>query len=71
MEALREAVSLREGGLAADRANAERRTQIGSAAKADKRRTYRFQEDVVIDHLSGRRARLSDVMAGGFERLWI
>lgn len=70
MDALREAVCRRQDGLEAERSNAERRLQIGSAAKADKRRTYRFQEDAVVDHLTGRRARLSDVMAGGFERLW-
>jgi peptide chain release factor 1 len=70
MDALRNAVARQEDGLAAERANVDRRAQIGSAAKADKRRTYRFQDDAVTDHLTGRRARLSDVMAGGFDRLW-
>ncbi len=69
MTALKEAVEGRTQGLAADAANAERRGQIGSAAKADKRRTYRFQEGRVMDHATGRQARLDEVMAGGFERL--
>lgn len=53
---------------AADRAgsayNALRRQQVGSGQRADKVRTYRVQDDVVTDHRSGRKARLSRVLAG-------
>jgi peptide chain release factor 1 len=50
--------------------NGVRRAQVGSGMRGDKRRTYRFQEDTVTDHASGRRARASDVMAGRFDLLW-
>jgi peptide chain release factor 1 len=70
MTALREAVEFQQQSMAADRSNTDRRGQIGSAVKADKRRTYRFQDGgKVIDHQTGRQARLDDVMAGRFELL--
>jgi protein subunit release factor A len=30
-----------------------RRQQIGSGMRGDKRRTYRFQDDAVADHVTG------------------
>lgn len=50
--------------------NAHRREQVGSGMRGDKRRTYRFQEDVVVDHVTRKRARCTDVMRGDFEKLW-
>lgn len=50
--------------------NFVRRTQVGAGMRGDKRRTYRFQEDTVVDHVTGRRARCSEVLRGGFDRLW-
>ena len=50
--------------------NTLRRGQVGSGMRGDKRRTYRFQEDSVVDHITGRRARCSDVLRGGFDLLW-
>lgn len=50
--------------------NTHRQEQIGSGERGDKRRTYRFQDDRVLDHQTGRNARCSDVMKGIFERLW-
>jgi peptide chain release factor 1 len=47
----------------ADRARA-RRDQIGSGMRADKRRTIRVQDGVVIDHLTGRTWRLRDYQRG-------
>jgi len=47
----------------ADRARA-RRDQIGSGMRADKRRTVRVQDGVVIDHLTGRTWRLRDYQRG-------
>ena len=69
MEALKKAVEDRSDGLVASATNAERREKAGSGLKADKRRTYRFQDNRVVDHRTGRQARLDDVMAGGFDRL--
>ena len=49
----------------ADRARADaRRSQIGSGMRADKRRTVRCQDGVVIDHETGRTWRLRDYVRG-------
>lgn len=51
--------------------NGVRKAQVGNGERAGvKRRTWRFQEDAVIDHITGRRARAADVMTGRFEALW-
>lgn len=49
--------------------NAERSKQVGSGMRADKVRTYRFQDDQVKDHQSGRTAKASQVMKGRFDLL--
>lgn len=51
-------------------ANKDRREQVGSGMRGDKRRTYRFQDDSVTDHVTGKTARCSDVMRGRMELLW-
>ena len=51
-------------------ANALRRGQVGSGMRGDKRRTYRFQEDTVKDHVSNKQARCSRVLLGEFDQLW-
>ncbi len=48
----------------------ERKAQVGSGESADKMRTYRFQDGLVKDHVTGKSARVNDVMAGGFDLLW-
>lgn len=50
--------------------NAIRKRQIGSGMRGDKRRTYRFQDDAVVDHFTGRKARASAFMRGDIEALW-
>ena len=50
--------------------NKNRKQQVGSGMRGDKRRTYRFQEGIVCDHVTGRSARIKDVMRGNFEKLW-
>lgn len=47
-----------------------RRQQIGSGMRGDKRRTYRFQDDTVVDHVSGKSIQASKAMRGGFTSLW-
>lgn len=47
-----------------------RRLQIGSGMRGDKRRTYRFQDDAVVDHVTGKSMQASKAMKGGFSRLW-
>lgn len=50
--------------------NKTRSAQVGSGQRGDKRRTYRFQDDRVVDHISGKSARCSEVMKGNIELLW-
>jgi protein subunit release factor A len=50
--------------------NHDRMSQIGCGARADKRRTYRFQEGVVADHMTGKSAPVKHVMKGAFNLLW-
>lgn len=46
-----------------------RKTQIGSGMRGDKIRTYREQDDLVIDHLSNKKERLSHVLKGGIDKI--
>ena len=70
MEAIRQALdqAAEAQGHAAE--NTIRRGQVGSGMRGDKRRTYRFQDDAVVDHVTGKKARCSDVMRGSIDRLW-
>jgi protein subunit release factor A len=47
-----------------------RRQQIGSGMRGDKRRTYRFQDDTVVDHVTGKSMQASKAMRGGFNVIW-
>lgn len=51
-------------------ANSLRSAQIGSGMRADKRRTYRFRDDLVHDEITGRSAKCSAFMKGGVDLLW-
>lgn len=70
LDAMKVAVEERAMALAAAAVNAGRREQIGSGQRGDKRRTYRFRDDQVADHVTGKSARCSDVMRGRFDLLW-
>lgn len=59
-----------QGARQAAVANITRQDQVGTGMRGDKRRTYRFQEGRVVDHVTGRAAPTSAVMRGGFEALW-
>lgn len=50
--------------------NQERAAQIGLGMRADKRRTYRFQDDRVVDHVTGRSMKATHFMRGRIEGLW-
>ncbi len=47
-----------------------RKAQVGTGMRGDKIRTYRFQDDRVQDHLTGRSAKCSVVLRGNFDLLW-
>jgi peptide chain release factor 1 len=51
-------------------ASADRKDQVGSGMRGDKIRTYRFQDDIVADHVTGKKASLSKVMKGNFDLVW-
>ncbi|MHC5004781.1 MAG: peptide chain release factor 1 [Planctomycetota bacterium] len=54
----------------ADAARAEARSSmIGSGGRAEKIRTYRFKENLVVDHRIGRSFNLAEVMAGQMDEL--
>lgn len=48
----------------------ERKKQVGSGMRGDKIRTYRFQDDIVQDHVSGKSANCTKVLKGHFNLLW-
>lgn len=48
----------------------DRKQQVGSGMRGDKIRTYRFQDDTVKDHVSGKSSSARKVLAGNFDLLW-
>lgn len=50
--------------------NQIRAAQIGCGMRGDKRRTYRFQDDQVVDHVSGKKMTTKRFMRGDIEQLW-
>lgn len=54
----------------ANDSNFVRANQIGSGMRGDKRRTYRFQDDAVVDHVTGKKSTCKHFMRGDIERLW-
>lgn len=50
--------------------NGVRQAHVGSGERSDKRRTLRFQEGKVHDHITGKSAPLDRVMKGEFRLLW-
>jgi peptide chain release factor 1 len=50
--------------------SANRKKQVGSGMRGDKIRTYRFQDDTVQDHNTGKKASAKKVLTGNFDLLW-
>ena len=53
-----------------DERSAIRKGQVGTGERGDKVRTYRFQDNTVKDHNTGKMAKCDRVMAGNFDMLW-
>lgn len=56
----------RERNEAAHATAADRRAQVGSGMRGDKRRTIRYQDEQVHDHPTNRRWRLKDYLRGNW-----
>lgn len=63
-------LSERRTQISDNRRNEVRSAQIGSGQRGDKRRTYRFQDDQVVDHETGKRTTCSRFMKGALDELW-
>ncbi len=48
----------------------DRKEQVGSGMRGDKIRTYRFQDDIVKDHVTDKVSSVKQVMKGYFDLMW-
>jgi len=53
-----------------DKIRSDRKQKVGSGERADKIRTYREQDNLVIDHRSNKKSRLSDIRSGKFDKIF-
>lgn len=71
--ALKTLVARVEGASAAQQVREDakdRKQQVGSGMRGDKIRTYRFQDDMVKDHITGNSNSCLKVLNGYFDLLW-
>lgn len=66
LDKLREQLVDSARSAAASARASERREQVGSGMRGDKRRTIRAQDDSVVDHATGRAWRLRDYLRGNW-----
>lgn len=69
LEVLRARLYAKQLKESSDTENRQRKAQVGSGQRGDKVRTYRFQDDRVVDHRVGRKIRLADVLDGDLDAL--
>ena len=48
---------------------ADRKSMIGSGSRAEKIRTYRYKDNLVVDHRIGQSFNLSEIIAGRMQPL--
>lgn len=53
-----------------DNLDSKRKNQIGTGNRGDKRRTYRVKDDIVIDHITNKKASLKEIQKGNLAILW-
>lgn len=61
--------SMMSGEIQANQ-NSERSGMVGTGMRGDKIRTYRFQEDIILDHQSGKKFNLKQMFRGNFNKFW-
>lgn len=69
LERLRKLYYNRAESLNTGHTNLDRRNQIGSGMRGDKIRTYREQDDLVIDHTLGVKTNLTKLKKGDWSKL--
>ena len=69
LNALANRIAVEGAAQARSQVRTRKREQLGSGARGDKIRTYRFHDDVVVDHRTGRKASLKKIMKGKLELL--
>jgi len=57
-------------GAAQANQNSERYDMVGSGMRGDKVKTYRFQENIIIDHASDKKFNLKQVLRGNMDKFW-
>lgn len=70
MEAMIAALDEMKSGQELDILSSIRRDQVGSGMRGDKVRTYRFRDDWVEDHVTGKGTTCSKLMSGNFDAIW-
>jgi peptide chain release factor 1 len=66
LDTLRERLGKQRRDERASARAADRRAQVGSGMRGDKRRTVRVQDDIVTDHVTGRTWRFRDYKRGAW-----
>ncbi len=69
MKVLKQRLEDRHRNASHQERNGLRQAQIGSGQRGDKVRTYRSQDDIVTDHRTGQKMRLSDLLRGSWFRM--
>lgn len=64
LELLRSRLWERQKKELTDQRTNDRKEMVGSGMRGDKRRTIRFQDGQVVDHITGRKWRLKDYLRG-------
>jgi peptide chain release factor 1 len=70
MKSLIDALDAQGKSEEAESVNRIRKEMTGTGERSDKRRTWRFKDDVVHDHKTGKTASCTRLMKGDFQSIW-